>query len=80
LVADHGLDGGSSSEFEFDSAEHAALLSQDEDSSWILRGHGRLKPPTPMGAADNADFRGPAVGLQAQQFLEVTVLPLASSF
>lgn len=36
-VADHGLDGGSSSEFAFDGAEHAALLSRDEDSSWILR-------------------------------------------
>ena len=36
-VADHGLDGGSTSQFAFDGAEEAALLSRDEDAAWILR-------------------------------------------
>ena len=36
-VADHGLDRGSSSQLAFDDAEHAALLSRDEDSACILR-------------------------------------------
>jgi hypothetical protein len=29
-VADHGLDGESASQFAFDDAEHAALLTRDE--------------------------------------------------
>ena len=36
-VADPGLDGGSTSQFAFDRAEDAALLSRDEDAAWILR-------------------------------------------
>ena len=36
-VADHRLDGGSTSQFAFDGAEDAALLSRDEDAAWILR-------------------------------------------
>jgi hypothetical protein len=36
-VADHGLDGGASSQFAFDGAEHAALLSRDEDAAGVLR-------------------------------------------
>jgi hypothetical protein len=34
-VADHGLDGGATSQFAFDDAEHAALLSGDEDAVWV---------------------------------------------
>ena len=36
-VADHGLDGGSTSQLAFDGAEDAALLSRDEDAAWTLR-------------------------------------------
>ena len=36
-VADHGLDGGSASQFALDGAEHAALLARDEDAARILR-------------------------------------------
>ncbi len=36
-VADHGLDGGSASQFVFDGTKDAALLSGDEDAVWILR-------------------------------------------
>jgi hypothetical protein len=36
-LADHGLDGGASSQFAFDGAEHAALLSRDEDAAGVLR-------------------------------------------
>ena len=32
-VADHGLDGGTPSQFAFDDAEHAALLAGDEDAA-----------------------------------------------
>ena len=34
-VADHGLDGGATSQFAFDEAEHAALLSGDENAVWV---------------------------------------------
>ena len=34
-VADHGLDGGATSQFAFDDAEHAALLSGDENAVWV---------------------------------------------
>ena len=34
-VADHGLDGGATSQFAFDDAEHAALLAGDEDAAWV---------------------------------------------
>jgi hypothetical protein len=36
-VADHGLDGGASSQFAFDDAEDAARLSRDEDTARVLR-------------------------------------------
>jgi hypothetical protein len=36
-LADHGLDGGASSQLALDDAEDAALLSRDEDAAWILR-------------------------------------------
>ncbi len=36
-VADHGLDGRTSSQLAFDDAEDAALLSRDEDAAWIWR-------------------------------------------
>ena len=36
-VADHGLDGGASSQFASDDAEDAALLSRDEDAARVLR-------------------------------------------
>ena len=36
-VADHGLDGGASSQFAFDDAEDAAILSGDEDAARVLR-------------------------------------------
>ena len=36
-VADYGLYGGSTSQFAFDRARDAALLSRDEDAAWILR-------------------------------------------
>src|ERR1700736_3241839 len=36
-VADHGLDGGASSQFAFDDAEDAALLSGDEDAARVVR-------------------------------------------
>jgi hypothetical protein len=36
-VADHGLDGRTSSQLAFDGAEDAALLSRDEDAAWIWR-------------------------------------------
>ncbi len=35
-VADHGLDGGSAPQLALDSAEHAALLSRDEDAARVL--------------------------------------------
>ena len=35
-VADHGLDGGSTSQFAFDDAEDAALLARDEDAARVL--------------------------------------------
>ena len=34
-VADHGLDGGATSQFAFDDVEHAALLSGDENAVWV---------------------------------------------
>jgi hypothetical protein len=36
-VADHGLDGGAASELAFDDAEHAALLTREEDAARIWR-------------------------------------------
>src|ERR1700716_3493743 len=36
-VADHGLDGGASSQFAFDDAKDTALLSRDEDAARVLR-------------------------------------------
>ena len=36
-VADHGLDGGSTSQLALDHSEDAALLAGDEDAAWILR-------------------------------------------
>jgi hypothetical protein len=36
-VADHGLDGRTSSQLAFDGAEDAALLSREEDAAWIWR-------------------------------------------
>src|ERR1700730_6438850 len=36
-VADHGLDGGASSQFAFDDAADAALLSGEEDAARVLR-------------------------------------------
>ena len=35
-VADHGLDGGASSQFAFDDAEDAAFLAGDEDAAPVL--------------------------------------------
>jgi hypothetical protein len=52
-VADHGLDRGSSSQLAFDDAEHAALLSRDEDSAWILRIVSAV-PLVDIGALDLA--------------------------
>ena len=36
-AADHGLDGGATSQFTLDEAEDAAPLSRDEDAARILR-------------------------------------------
>jgi hypothetical protein len=36
-VADHGLDGGASSQFAFDDAKDTALLSRNEDAARVLR-------------------------------------------
>ena len=50
---DHGLDRGSSSQLAFDDAEHAALLSRDEDSACILRIVSAV-PLVDIGALDLA--------------------------
>ena len=34
-MADHGLDGGATSQFAIDDAEHTALLSGDENAVWV---------------------------------------------
>lgn len=47
------LDRGSSSQLAFDDAEHAALLSRDEDSAWILRIVSAV-PLVDIGALDLA--------------------------
>ena len=36
-MADHGLDSGAPPQFALDDAEDPALLSRDEDATWILR-------------------------------------------
>ena len=50
-MADHGLDGGSTSQFAFDGAEDASLLSRDEDAAWILRFVSAV-PLVDIGALD----------------------------
>ena len=75
-VSDDGLDGGAASQLALDGAEHAALLSGDEDTVWVSRivaavsfvdiGTLDLGPSEPLGVLDRGPQRVPIIRIARQ--------------